>query len=175
MTAHPLDNLYGTGTAAAFAAHVGLTAIVPGSQAAITEVLTGNGSVHVEVAWTSAKGLSIGLYKLDYWPTRVHCSLMELQLAYQAKGVNTLLMSRLAPWWPTLGLQTHTIGMAQPGSDLEKALLFVGYHRLPDGEFGTRLTNDRGHEYLAWVKAGSTPAQEPAWRKALGPAPPEVL
>jgi hypothetical protein len=164
-----LDTLYGAGTVAAFAVHMNLTAVFPGSRATITEFDTANGSAHVEVVWTDSLGARIGVYKLNYWPKHVHCSDLSLEPAYQGKGLLIRLMSRLEPWWTTLGLVRNTMAV-QPGSLGEKALRSAGFSELPNGEWGTPLPATRCRGFIDWVLAGKQAATEPEWRKLLGPA-----
>ena len=160
-----LDTFFGAGTAAAFAGAVDLSPLIPGSQATIKTAPTEAGSVHVETSWSAGK--PVGLYRLDYWRDRVHCSLLALNVAYQGIGINQLLMKRLAPWWRSLGLLEHTM---DPGEESELALRLCGYRDLPDGNFGALLNGtDPGYEYIAWVSAGESPQQEPIWRRVSVP------
>ena len=163
-----LDDLYGPGTAAEFSARVDLTAVFPGSKAAITEQDSLHGFVAVEVVWTDARGERIGNYKLEYHREVVACSWLGIEPAYRRRGLNTHLIRSLEPWWPTLGLKAHTM-LARQGTAGEQALRAVGYTELPDGSFGTPLPAPRPREFLDWVAAGALPADEPAWRRAPEP------
>jgi hypothetical protein len=165
----PLDKRYGKGAAAAFAAIVDLTTAFPGSTAAITEDPGEDGTLRVEVIWTSNLGARIGVYKLDYYPRHVHCADLSIEPAFRAKGLLIHLMVGLEPWWTSVGLLRNTMSVA-PGSLGEKALRSAGFRELPNGDWGTPLPATRCREFIDWVLAGKLAATEPAWRKALGPA-----
>ena len=169
-----LDKMYGKGTAVAFAAVVNLATLFPKATTEITEAEMENGGVYVEVVWKTSEGGRIGIYKLEYEPTTVHCGSLEVEPAYQGKGLLTILVEAIEPFWVSIGLKQHTLWTA-PGSTAEKQLALCGFGPLPGGRWGVELPAIKAQEYIAWVKKGSPSAKEPAWRAALPKPTNEIL
>jgi GNAT superfamily N-acetyltransferase len=167
-----LDVLYGAGTAAAFAQRADLSTLLPSCTVQVAESDCEDGSVAVEVIWRDGESeRRIGMWRLVFCQGYVECPWVTVEPGYRGQGVLSTLMVACEPWMTSIGLDEMRI-MVLPGSEGERALMSMGFGPLPDGGWGTDLQGQRGLEYLAWVKGGEVPADEPAWRTALGPVPP---
>jgi GNAT superfamily N-acetyltransferase len=171
----PLDELFGEGTSAAFAERMNVSGSFPGVTATVLEWNAVDGSVGTETRWTTAKGALVGFYRLNYKPPTVHCVALQVEPAFQGKGLLTFLCSQLNQWWATLGLTRNTM-YTKPGSNAERMLRLAGFAELPDGSWGCELPSTQLEEvveYLTARKEGKS-LSEPSWRQAL-PVPTEEV
>lgn len=164
--------MFGAGTAAAFAAHVDLTARFPGVTATTFE-WSGADYVGTETKWATSKGVLVGVWRLNWQSTVVHCPGLVIEPAFRGKGGLTQLCEGLNHWWPTLGLTQHTL-TTDPESNAGRMLRLAGFEKLEKGLWGCPLPSTKLDEAVAYLKAkkeGLNPEQ-PAWRTGI-PAPAE--
>ena len=174
-----LDGIYGEGTAAKFTSlmqSIGMNSKITSSPALTTVLqnpLANGRGVAVEVTWRVG-GKLVGLYRLLYEGTEVVCTGLAVEPSFQGKGILTLLVEKLEPFWVSIGVTLHTME-TEGNSAAEETLKSVGFGPLSHGGWGTVIPSPTAQEYTKWVNEGSPPATEPAWRKALGPVGPSVF
>jgi hypothetical protein len=162
-----LDALYGSGTAAAFAARADLSGTFPNVASAVTEATCNDGAVHVEVTWT-LKAVQVAACKLDFRARSVTYTSLAVVAALQGKGLYGALILKHPAWMTTLGVLSLRATPATPRS--EYLLALGGFHwQTLDGEriFAALTAGGRMGEYRAWLAAGQPPASEPAWHAEL--------
>lgn len=164
----PLDVLLGEGALAAFEAAVDLSGTFPGLRATVLVWGNEDGSVGLEVRWTTAKGVLAGFWRLHYTQQVVWCSALAIEAGFRGKGALTQLCAKVPPWWTSVGLARHAFS-TEAGSNAERMLRLAGFVELGPGEWGCALPAMRVAEAVSFAK-GEAPA--PAWRAQL-PLPTE--